>query len=218
MPHDALHGWLAQRLQEPLPGPEAQYRLAVEGRRQRADSADLSQARLSAVLFLLYYKDDALHLPLIRRPDYEGVHGGQMALPGGRLEPQDPSLAHTALRETWEEVGVAVPDARLAGALTSLYIPPSRSLVHPFVAVLEGPPQFRPDPREVDRIFEIPLPELHRTPLSEQSVTVMGGHRLRVPAYLVQEQVVWGATAMMLSELLALMALHPHVAHLSSPN
>lgn len=196
---------LSARFQKPLPGHEIQYKMAMKGREQKVKAweANKKNARLSAVLIMLYYKEGQLHLPLIRRPQYEGVHGGQMALPGGRKEEIDISLAHTAMRETLEEVGVIVTEENIIGSLTELYIPPSQSLVSPYLSILSQAPSFTIDPGEVDRVFEMPVADFfdeHK--LMTRPVTVMGNMKLQVPAFYIKEQTVWGATAMMMNELL----------------
>ncbi len=196
---------LRERLKQPLPGPEAHVELSTIGRKLRVEKADKTGARRSAVLMLLYQKEDGWHIPLIRRPNYEGVHGGQMALPGGKIEEQDPSLAHTALRETQEEIGIEVKEGNLIGALSELYIPPSHSLVTPYIAFAPSPQEFKPDPNEVDQVFEMAIADfLDPAKRRTRSVTVMGNYQLEVPAYYIQEQTVWGATAMMMTELLYL--------------
>lgn len=203
------HNWvdtLRQRLEDPdLPGSQAHGQMSSIERKQRVAVADRSTARHSAVLMMLYEKEGEWHIPLIRRPHYDGVHGGQMALPGGKKEDQDASLQHTALRETHEEVGVILPESHVIGSLSELYIPPSNLLVTPYIALAPAPPTFTPDPREVAGIFEMPLSDFFNpNNRKEKSVTVLGKHRLKVPAFYIQEQTVWGATAMMINELIHL--------------
>ncbi|MBK8949907.1 MAG: CoA pyrophosphatase [Flavobacteriales bacterium] len=133
---DEVHERLATALRGPLPGHAAflsrsGYSRADLDSAQRADTAP----RESAVLALLYPAMGEPHLLLMRRPEYAGVHSGQVSFPGGRREPQDADLQATALREFHEEIGATPKDLRVLGALSQVYIPPSRSLVTP----LRGP-------------------------------------------------------------------------------
>lgn len=142
---------------------------------------------------------------LIVRPEYEGVHSGQLALPGGRFEEPDESLEMTALRETLEEVGVEVPRTQVIGQLTPIYIPVSNFLVQPFVAVLDQRPVFIPDPAEVGDVLEVPLglflqPEIKTT----KSIRINETANIIAPCYMINEHILWGATAMMFSEFEAL--------------
>lgn len=198
---------IKQRLQEELPGKKAQAKMSVPGRDERAEAkrkATEKPPRVSAVLILLFMKDGELHFPLILRPAYDGVHGGQMALPGGGREDQDGDLIDTALRECLEEVGFSVPKSQVLGMLTEFYIPPSNSLVTPIVAYSNEIPTYKIDPNEVDRVIEGNVP-LFRNPATQQTkaVPVMGGkYSLQVPAFIVGGQTVWGATAMIMSEFM----------------
>lgn len=187
----------------PLPGHDAFLELSGYKRPdlEAALRAD-PPPRASAVLVLIYGKDEAAHTLLMKRPAYEGVHSGQMAFPGGRQEPEDPDLLSTALREFREETG-ATAEAEVLGALTPVYIPPSRSLVTPFVAVAAQAGPFAPDPREVDHLVEAPLKLLLRDDIvkrSQQHIAMLG-RTVEIPYFDVQGHVVWGATAMMLAEL-----------------
>ena len=136
------------------------------------------------------------------RQEYDGVHAGQVSCPGGRHEPPE-SLGQTALRETYEEIGVPPADVELLGQLTSLYVMPSDFEVHPFVGryLGDGRPSFIPDTREVAAILEVPLRLLlDPATRAEEEMELRGGLRLPVPFFRVGEHRVWGATAMILSE------------------
>jgi len=192
---------LRQRLAEPLPGPEAHRKMASRSRMRMALQPN-ERTRKSAVLIVFYPYQDSIFLPLILRPLYDGVHAGQMAFPGGRMERSDESLVRTALREAQEEVGIRISDVKVLGQLTELYIPPSNFFVLPVVGMLPYRPDFYPDPREVDRVVEVSLDELmDKTIIGENAVEVRGAI-IDAPFYHIQEFKVWGATAMMISELL----------------
>lgn len=182
----------------------AQRRMMPAGRPVGRAGEGPGGPRLGGVLLLLYCADDELHLVLTRRPDYDGVHSGQVSFPGGRHEPPE-TLATTALRETQEEIGIRVDEVELLGELTPLFVVPSNFEVHPFVGRYAGAgrPRFSPDVREVAALLEVPL-RLLLDPATrvEESMELRGGLRLRVPCFRVGQHVVWGATAMMLSEFL----------------
>jgi len=183
-------------------GAAAQRRMAPISRPMSRPADRAAGTRLGGVLLLLYCADDELHIVLTRRPEYEGVHAGQVSCPGGRHEPPE-ALGDTALRETYEEIGVPPAQIEMLGELTSLYVMPSDFEVHPFVGRYVGPgrPRFVPDTREVAAILEVPL-RLLLDPgtRAEEEMELRGGLRLRVPLFAVGEHKVWGATAMILSE------------------
>jgi len=152
---------LRHRLSLPLPGRDAQLRMAHAERKINLARYKVPQdARWGGVLILLYEDQDEIKFPLILRPDYDGVHSGQVAFPGGRFEPPDENIINTALRETAEEIGIHPGDVQLIGALTELYIPPSNFLVHPHVGMLSYKPGFFPDPKEVVKVIEVSMDDL----------------------------------------------------------
>jgi len=195
---------LRRALQAPLPGHDAFLRFSGYPRPRIEDVlAQDPPPRESAVLALLYPRGDRPHTLLMRRPTYPGVHSGQVSFPGGRREPSDPDLAHTALREFMEETGAHGTPVELIGPLSPVYIPPSRSLVTPYVGIAEHLGDLAPDPHEVDHLIEAPLdlilhPEvMKRGPQYIRSL----GHARDIAYFDVEGHVVWGATAMMLAEL-----------------
>ncbi len=113
--------------------------------------------RKSAVLILFYPKGEEVYVPLILRPQYDGVHGGQMAFPGGRVELKDINIQKTALREAQEEIGIKASDVKLIDNITEIYIPPSNMLCQPVLGYLNYKPDFYPDEREVANIFEVSI-------------------------------------------------------------
>lgn len=161
--------------------------------------------REGAVLILLYPGEDGeLHVVLTRRTQNVEHHRGQISFPGGAREVGE-SLLHTALRETEEEVGIPRDDVEVLGDLPLFRIPPSAFIVRPFVASAERRPGFRPDPREVAEVLEVPLPLLVDPAVRRETDRVIGGMKMRVPYFAVPglgEPPLWGATAMMLSGLI----------------
>ncbi len=192
---------LYQRLQQPLPGEDA-HRVMASSSRYRMNVRPNERTRKSAVLILFYPYQNGIWLPLILRPQYDGVHAGQMAFPGGRAERTDRDLIQTALREAQEEIGIRVHDVRVLGPLTELFIPPSNFFVLPVVGVMKHRPDFYPDPHEVDQVIEVSLDALMDTTIVGDSQIEVRGAMIDAPFYQIQEFRVWGATAMMISELL----------------
>ncbi len=164
------------------------------------------------MLVLLYPREGQLYLPLIRRTEYNGAHSGQISLPGGRKEAGDPDPVATALREAQEEIGVDPAAVTVLGELTPLYIWASHFQVQPVVGWTPQRPHFCLDPQEVAGLLEVSLEELRDPSNREEEEWELRGRRVRVPFFRIQGQVVWGATAMILSELLALLeeTLTPH--------
>jgi len=161
------------------------------------------RARLGGVLVLLFYREGELHLVLTRRRDDLNSHAGQMSFPGGQHEKQE-TLLRTALRETEEEIGIYPHALEVLGELASLYIPPSDFEVHPFVAWYRQSeqPRFMPNPDEVAEIIEVPLHYLLDPTARGEEPWDFRGQSIVVPYYDVAGYKVWGATAMMISELL----------------
>lgn len=165
-------------------------------------------ARVGAVLLLLYCKQESLHIVLTRRRDDLNSHAGQISFPGGRREPQE-TLPQTALRETEEEIGVPPSTVTLLGTLTDIYIPPSDYEVHPFVGWYHNGkrPSFQPAVTEVAEILEVPLSHLLDPTTRKTGPWEFRGMKITVPYYDVDGHMVWGATAVMLSEFLGRLAV-----------
>ena len=187
-----------------LPGTEAHLVIAPNHRRKDILNAGLRNNGVrSSVLILFYEKGGEVHLVFIRRPNYAGVHSGQISFPGGRWEKTDKSLYHTALREAREEVGIYPEKVKYTGKLSDLYIPPSNFLVSPFVGIYQAACEFEPDPTEVAGIIEIPFSFfLEAESLTRVDITVRGAELISTPAFVYQENIIWGATAMILNELI----------------
>lgn len=203
-PFPAFIAALTQQLQHALPGETAQQ--PMNARPSRLSTAEyLVQYpgyRSSAVLMLLFPGETGPNTALIIRPEYDGAHSGQLAFPGGRAEKTDPSLLHTALRETQEEIGVKLHPEQVIGQLSPIYIPVSNFLVQPFIAVMHEEPRFHADPHEVVDIINVPLEHFLNPEIkTKQHITVGKNMRMHVPGYTIGDRLLWGATAMMMSEV-----------------
>jgi 8-oxo-dGTP pyrophosphatase MutT (NUDIX family) len=152
-------------------------------------------------LVWLYPKENKIFTRLILRAEY-GVHSGQVAFPGGEVEQYDGSFSNTALREAREEVGLASDKIELVGSLTPLYIPPSNFWVHPFIGAGENPVAGVINKAEVQTYFDIDILQLLQPDTKEEKlIKVSTGVTLKTPSYTLDRHIVWGATAMILSEL-----------------
>ena len=168
----------------------------------KENSYDLSSVRKAAVMMLFYPKNEVTHLVLIVRNSYPGVHSSQIAFPGGKVEEIDFDLKQTALRETHEEIGIHPNDIHVIRDFSSIYIPPSNFLVYPFLGVSQTELRFTLQEEEVAGIIELPLSTLlDDTIMSIKNLETSYSKLIEVPVFQIEEHTVWGATAMMLSEL-----------------
>ena len=195
---------LKRRLTGPLPGVEAQLRLSPEPRYGWVPGHLPASARPGAGLLLLYPKQGSLHTVLTLRNAALQQHAGQLSLPGGAVESGE-SLADTALREAHEEIGLAVEAVEVLGTLSPLYIPASGFALHPVVAISATPLVFNPDPAEVQRLYEVAIDHLRDRGRRGEEIREDEGRHYRVPFVRVDDQKLWGATAMVVSEMLAVL-------------
>jgi len=194
---------LTEQLAKPLPGTQSQFRMLPDGRvKTYYETANLNSAKRGAVMILFYQKNKQFLIPMIQRPMYEGVHSAQIAFPGGKHDPTDVDFKHTALRETDEEIGVSQSKIQVLGSLTEIYIPPSNFLVQPYVGVIMEQPKYYPDINEVADIYEFDARDfLNPENIQTRSVSLFNGLKAFSPCYVIGEKVIWGATAMIISEL-----------------
>jgi 8-oxo-dGTP pyrophosphatase MutT (NUDIX family) len=195
---------LQREFSRPLPGKRAQKRMSpsVHFTSSRVPSSQL--AKESSVFILLFKGDGHWYIPLIKRPSYKGAHSGQISLPGGKKEPEDIDLLHTAYRETEEEIGIEKDKITHLGTLTKLYIPNSNFNVLPQVGILNATPVFKPDSREVEELIHLPLTQLFENSHIHRFTKTINKIEVSAPFYKVDEHQIWGATAMILSEFSAL--------------
>jgi len=194
---------LEKRLQKPLPGKPAQMKMSSLERIQGLMRLSIpDDARQSSVLILLYPLGGSVGIVLTMRNEYRGIHSGQISLPGGKHEETDESLIYTALRESKEEIGIDPGQVQIIGQLTEMYIPPSNFLVTPVVGYQAIRPCFTAEPKEVARIIEIRIDELiDQRNRQVKKMKLNLGFSLKVPSYYINGNIIWGATAMILSEL-----------------
>lgn len=187
-----------------LPALSSHLKMAPKERIESLKNHDFKaeNPRIAAVMMLFYPKNGKTHLVLIVRNAYNGVHSSQIAFPGGKYETTDADFEETALRETHEEVGVMPNKIEVIKHFSPMYIPPSNFLVHPFLGISKEELSFYPDVREVADIIELPLSVfLDDEIIIEATLSTSYGNNILVPAFNIQNHIVWGATAMILSEL-----------------
>ncbi|MEL6987331.1 MAG: CoA pyrophosphatase [Bacteroidota bacterium] len=182
-----------------LPGRAGHLKMAPFSRKF-VDAPD--NARQSSTLLLLFKKEGEWCFPLIQRVGSEhDKHSGQISFPGGSFEANDRSFEFTALRETEEEIGINKGDVEIIGKLSQTYIPVSNFNIHPYVGFIPSLPQFTIEHAEVAEVFEFPLHLLNDLSIRKVRDIKVRQMLLRdIPYFEFQEKVIWGATAMMLSE------------------
>ncbi|PSQ96253.1 MAG: CoA pyrophosphatase [Bacteroidetes bacterium SW_9_63_38] len=201
--YNAFIDCLSARLAQSLPGHDVHATMAPRhSARQDALSVDRQACREAGVLALLLPEEERPVLVLTARHDELSDHSGQISFPGGRRE-GDETLSETALREADEEIGLSPTTVRLLGALTPLYIPPSNFCVHPFVGAAARALPLHPTDREVNQILRVPLDRLLAPETRVVEPWTLHEEEVEVPYYDVEGHTVWGATAMMIAELLA---------------
>ena len=193
-------------LRRPLPGLNAQVRMSPQPRPGTERILDPSlDCRRAGVLLLLYPGDEGLCLVLTRRTESLQSHQGQISLPGGSLEPGE-TAEEAALREANEELAVDPTALTILGQLSPLYIPPSGFCIYPIVAYADRRPAFVPSDGEVAEVIEEPLDHLVDSATCVEEVWQLRGQAVRVPFYQIGRNKVWGATAMVLCEFVALLS------------
>jgi 8-oxo-dGTP pyrophosphatase MutT (NUDIX family) len=188
-----------------LPGTEVQWQMASSDRMLK-DFPRIpgDDARVAAVLILLFPVEGEVHTVFMQRPDYDGVHGGQISFPGGKQEPSDASIIDTAMRETQEETGVDPSRINVIGTLSDLFIPVSNTVVTPVVAWTKEKPLFSHKQEEVVFLFDAEIKRFLDPSMIKTKPFVIRGEKINVKYYDYDGYVIWGATAMILHELLVI--------------
>jgi 8-oxo-dGTP pyrophosphatase MutT (NUDIX family) len=194
---------LRARLAQPLPGEEAQFKMAPARRLTLKKYYELRNGdpMYSAVLVCLFPMKQSIFTVLMLRPPSElGAHSNQVSFPGGRFEESDVTLENTALREANEEIGMNQAEVQLLGRLSPLYIPVSNYLVQPIVGFVSQQPEFILNDLEVTRVLETDCKYFLDEGIKGESTFKSGIGDIEAPFYKIHELKVWGATAMILSE------------------
>ena len=191
------HQDIRKALSNQLPGASSHKKMLPPKRELHVAAADASRVKTSSVLLLLYSENSELNVCLIKRPCHMKHHAGQIALPGGKIEKGETAM-ETALRETEEEIGIQPEKIKILGSLSELYIGVSRFQIQPFVGWLEEKPNFTLNKNEVEKTILFPLLKYWNNIESVNMETITG--KLDVPCIKFEDEIIWGATAMILSE------------------
>ena len=186
---------------EQLLGLVSHKKLAPKFRMNEIFEQDQSNAKISAVLLLLYPENGNILMPFIKRPTDGTLHSGQIAFPGGKTEKTDKNHYDTATRETYEEIGIPQKEVEFLNYLSPLFIPVSNFLVMPVIGVLQNKPKFVKNVHEVDEIFTVSIEELLNFNAKNKEIEVRG-NVMNVPVFEYKNHTIWGATAMILSEFI----------------
>jgi len=199
---DAIIDGLRASLKGLLPGVAAHEPLrAVPVGNIKPNFEHAAPPKPGSVLILLYPDDGLIKFPLTKRAEYPGAHSGQISFPGGKAEPGE-TAEQTALREGEEEIGIHPSSIEIIGKLSDFFVIPSNFIVTPVVGIQRTRPDFTPDPIEVVRILEGTIEGLiHDNAVAVKEIIAARLYNIRAPHFVVEDEIVWGATAMMLNEL-----------------
>ena len=187
-----------------LPATQAHLKMVPPNREELIRKTDFSKVvpKKAAVMMLFYPRNFQTYLALILRTSYNGVHSSQIAFPGGKVESYDFDLKQTALRETHEEIGIHPNSINIIRPFTEVYIPPSNFMVYPFLGYSHDELEFVLQEDEVAGIVEFALSDfLDDKILKTNTIKTSYADTMEVPGFMVNGHFIWGATAMMLSEL-----------------
>lgn len=194
--------FLIEQLKKPLPGIDS-HKSFYPYRFKEENTLDYSNFRKAVVGIHIFPSEDEFSILLIERSEYDGTHSKQIAFPGGKVDEGDNSLEYTARRETFEEVAIPFEAGEVIGQLTEVNIPVSKFNVIPFVFYHENLPELKKNEREVNEILTIRFSDL----LNDQfktSTSIRINHQVtmpNVPCFIINEKIIWGATALILNEL-----------------
>lgn len=209
----SLKTYLKEALRGELPGIEAHSKMLPPGRRLKTIDSDLLSVKQSSVLLLLFPEEGRLYICLMKRPSTMKHHPGQISFPGGKVEKDDVSAEVAALREAREEVGVDPVRIEVLGKMSDLFVEVSRFSIQPFLAWSDQRPDFSLNSGEVEELILLPLDDyLGEDIISETELQTVTG-MLPVKYYPYNGQIIWGATAMILTELIEILKKRNHHDH-----
>lgn len=188
---------------KPLGGLTSQFKLAPKMRLQYSEEIIKSNKPRNAAVLALFYPDEykQTRFLLTERASYNGTHSAQISFPGGKFDEKDKNLTQTALREVFEEVGINSNTIKIIRQLSDTYIPPSNFLVTPFIGMIDTKPIFITN-NEVETTIEVLVNDLlNENNLIIKNMSTSYMKNIDVPCFKLNNHIVWGATAMMLSEI-----------------
>lgn len=170
-------------------------------RENKLSLLDNKRIKYSAVLLLLFPFKNEIATVLIHRTKYNGAHSNEISLPGGKYEKSDINYRQTAIRETKEELGIPPKDIHIIRPLSNIYIPVSNFQITPFIGYMNATPEIIPQEREVADYFALPLKELMKVnSIQKRKVQASKQSIMKVPCFVFENHIIWGATAMILNE------------------
>ena len=197
-------GNIKKALSQSLPGSVSHRKMLPNNRELSANPEELKTVKHSSVLLLLFIENNELNVCLIKRTAHMKHHASQIGLPGGRIEKGETAL-ETAFRETWEEIGISRKKIEILGSLSELYVQVSGFQIHPFVGWLNKKPEFIVNKNEVEKTISFPL-KLITNSIEEVEMNTISG-QLKVPCIRFEDEIIWGATAMILLEFADVLGL-----------
>ena len=201
----SVRTYLKEALSGTLPGAEAHFKMLPPGRRLTTLDHEQSMVKQSSVLILLFPENGHLYICLTRRPATMKHHPGQISFPGGKVEKDDLSAEITALREAKEEVGVDPSSLEILGKLSDLYVEVSQFSIQPFLAWADQRPDFSINSEEVEELILLPVDAIVRNEIIDETELETTIGRLKIKFYPFEDKIIWGATAMILSELIEIL-------------
>ncbi len=201
-----LESYLIQKLQQTVPGKTAQNLMLPSAKINPFARQNPKTYKKSAVLILFYIKDKQIHLCFIKRSADNSPHSGQISFPGGKYEENDRNLEQTALRESYEELRILPEKVKLLGALTPLDIPVSQFQVYPVVGIMHDMPKFIRSQTEVERVIEVPIQTFFYSEVRKEKKMIRKDFSFTAPYYEIEDDHIWGATSMIISELLIILS------------
>lgn len=193
---------LPKLAQSQLFGEVAHKQMTLSDRDERVRVAkNNNNPKNAAVLILLYPKAGQTYFVLTLRSKNTGVHSSQISLPGGKYEQSDFNYENTALRETFEEIGVRQAKIEIIKPFSELYVVASNFVVHPFLGVCKDEIDFYANKNEVSKIIEVPVSKIFDNTINiDVEITLYDGKKAMTPAFKIEDYIVWGATAMIINE------------------
>ena len=206
--YSSILKYLEEALHRELPGFEAHAKMLPPGRRLKTREDELASVKQSSILLLLFPDGEQIYTCLTKRPITMTFHPGQISFPGGKVEKEDISAEMTALREAREEIGIDTSNIRILGKLSDLYVEVSRFSIQPFLAWADKRPEFHINIGEVEDLILFPLSDfVSNETISETELETVTG-KLLIKYYPYNGEIIWGATAMILSELIEILKKH----------
>lgn len=200
---------LKSSLSKDLPGIKSHEKLMPGTRKRELKQNPGKETKKSAVLFLFYPVNNVPHTVFIKRAVDGGVHSNQISLPGGQFEKSDKTLQNTALRESKEEININPDDVEIAGSLSKVYIPPSNFDMFPFAAISNTIPEFKAN-IEVEAVLQVDVDTLlNPRTFQYKKIRYRTGEIIEVPCYFINNEIIWGATAMVISEFIDIIKKAP---------